>query len=67
VLAGGSVVALDPTHDRRAGPQYVTVAIGRDYGDVAPVSGTCLGAHPGALTTHKRAAVTRVAYRAGAR
>ncbi len=28
-------VPFDPTHDRRAGPRYVTVAVGRDYGDVA--------------------------------
>lgn len=55
-------VPFDPTHDRRAGPQYVTVAVGRDYSDVAPTSGTCQGPHPGELTTHKRAAVTRVEY-----
>jgi transglutaminase-like putative cysteine protease len=63
--AGGAVAALpfDPTHDRRAGPRYITIAVGRDYSDVAPTSGTCQGAHPGALTTHKRAAVTRVEYR----
>lgn len=62
--ANGAVRAIpfDPTHDRRAGPQYITVAVGRDYSDVAPTSGTCQGADPGALTTHKRAAVTRVAY-----
>ncbi len=60
---GSRAVALDPTHDRHAGPQYITVAIGRDYGDVAPVSGSCLGPYPGLLTTHKRAAVTRVEYR----
>jgi transglutaminase-like putative cysteine protease len=55
-------VPLDPTHDRRAGARYITVAIGRDYADVAPTSGTYQGSHPGALTTHKRAAVTRVDY-----
>ena len=32
-----------PTHDRRAGPRYVTVAVGRDYGDVPPTSGTFEG------------------------
>jgi transglutaminase-like putative cysteine protease len=56
------VVPFDPTHDRRAGPQYVTVAVGRDYRDVAPVSGTFVGPRPGVLFTHKRAAVTRVEY-----
>ena len=37
---GASAVALDPTHARAPGPGYVTVAVGRDYGDVAPTSGT---------------------------
>lgn len=32
-------VDLDPTNDRLAGVDYVTVARGRDYGDVAPVLG----------------------------
>lgn len=30
----------DPTHNRRAGSDYLVVAIGRDYADVAPLSGT---------------------------
>jgi transglutaminase-like putative cysteine protease len=62
--ADGAVraIAFDPTHDRRAGPRYITVAVGRDYCDVAPTSGTFLGPSPGELTTHKRAAVTRVEY-----
>ena len=55
-------VPFDPTHDRRAGPRYVTVAVGRDYGDVPPTSGTFQGPFPGELTTHKRAAVVRVEY-----
>jgi transglutaminase-like putative cysteine protease len=57
-----SAVPFDPTHDLRAGPRYVTVAVGRDYGDVAPTSGTFEGPFPGELTTHKRAAVVRVEY-----
>lgn len=32
-------LAVDPTNDQRAGERYVTVAWGRDYGDVAPVKG----------------------------
>jgi transglutaminase-like putative cysteine protease len=32
--------AWDPTHDRRAGANYLTVAVGSDYGDVVPLSGT---------------------------
>ena len=57
-----SAVPFDPTHDRRAGLRYVTVAVGRDYADVAPTSGTYDGAHEGVLTTSKRAAVTSVEY-----
>ena len=47
-------VAFDPTHDRRAGADYVTVAIGRDYADVAPTCGTFDGDGPGVLSAGKR-------------
>ena len=57
-----SAVAFDPTHVRRAGLRYVTVAVGRDYADVAPTSGTYEGPSEGVLTTSKRAAVTSVEY-----
>ena len=57
-----SAVAFDPTHGRRAGLRYVTVAVGRDYADVAPTSGTYEGSYEGVLTTSKRAAVTSVEY-----
>jgi transglutaminase-like putative cysteine protease len=56
-------VPFDPTHARRAGLRYVTVAVGRDYADVPPTSGTFEAPYPGVLTTHKRAAVTRVEYK----
>ncbi len=36
---GGQWLALDPTNDQWAGDRYVTVAWGRDYGDVPPVKG----------------------------
>lgn len=36
-------VDLDPTNDLVVGEEHVTVAWGRDYGDVAPVSGTLFG------------------------
>jgi transglutaminase-like putative cysteine protease len=42
---------LDPTHDRAAGEGYVTVAIGRDYADVSPISGHCYGPTPGHLSS----------------
>lgn len=55
-------VAFDPTHDRRVGSRYIVVAVGRDYADVAPTSGTFQAPYTGELTTHKRAAVTHVEY-----
>ncbi len=36
-------VAFDPTNDRMAGASYLTVAVGRDYADVAPTYGTYSG------------------------
>ena len=47
-------VAFDPTHNRRAGQGYFTVAIGRDYNHVAPTSGTFEGKDPGVLSALKR-------------
>jgi transglutaminase-like putative cysteine protease len=38
-------VDLDPTNDVPIGEGHVTVAWGRDYGDVAPVTGIILGGH----------------------
>ncbi|MDQ1403479.1 MAG: hypothetical protein QOG03_1795 [Actinomycetota bacterium] len=34
------VEGWDPTHDARTGARHVTIAVGRDYADVAPMSGT---------------------------
>jgi transglutaminase-like putative cysteine protease len=58
-LAGDAVqiLAWDPTHDRPADSRYVTVAVGRDYHDVAPVSGTCCGPQAGRLSTALRVTV----------
>jgi transglutaminase-like putative cysteine protease len=49
-------VAFDPTHERRADRGYFTVAVGRDYADVAPTSGTFEGTGPGVLSVRKRLA-----------
>ena len=46
--------AFDPTHASRGGLGYVTVAVGADYSDVAPTSGTYLSAARGRLTATKR-------------
>jgi transglutaminase-like putative cysteine protease len=54
------VLALDPTTGRGAGMTYVTIAVGRDYADIAPVSGTYVASHAGVLTMSKRAVVHRL-------
>jgi len=36
-------VDLDPTNDLLPGQEHVTVAWGRDYGDVAPINGVVVG------------------------
>ena len=55
--------AFDPTHDRRAGLSYVTVAVGADYGDVAPTSGTFEARRRGgALVSRRRVALTAIEY-----
>ncbi|GAB4048704.1 transglutaminase family protein [Catellatospora paridis] len=52
-----SALALDPCHGRRAHSGYVTVAVGRDYTDVAPTSGSYVGAPSGRLTGDRRVGV----------
>jgi transglutaminase-like putative cysteine protease len=34
---------LDPTNDRSAGEDYVTLAVGRDFSDVSPIRGVIHG------------------------
>jgi transglutaminase-like putative cysteine protease len=53
--AGGSPIwhALDPTHDRAPAGGYVTIAVGRDFADVSPISGRCYGPAPGHLSSHQ--------------
>jgi transglutaminase-like putative cysteine protease len=46
---------FDPTHGCEPGLSYVTVAVGRDYADVAPTSGTFRAPYPGRLSALKRA------------
>jgi transglutaminase-like putative cysteine protease len=55
--AGARAVAFDPCHGCRAGGDHLTVAIGRDYADVAPTSGTYVGAARGTLTATKAVGV----------
>jgi len=53
--------AFDPTHASRAGLGYVTIAVGRDYADVAPTSGTYRSGGAGRLTTSKQVTLTDLA------
>ncbi len=52
-------VPLDPTHDTEPGLDYVTVAVGRDFADVSPTSGTYRSSHRGTLLAEKQAVVAR--------
>jgi transglutaminase-like putative cysteine protease len=53
---------FDPTHGTEPGLNYVTVAVGRDYGDVAPTSGTYRAPYAGHLSARKYAGLTAVEY-----
>ncbi len=61
---GGGLVAqpFDPTNNCRPGLNYITVAVGRDYGDVAPTSGTFRAPFGGRLSARKHAGVTALEY-----
>jgi len=51
------VIGFDPTHSRRTRLDYLTVAVGRDFADVSPTSGTYGGPAIGRLAATKRAEV----------
>jgi transglutaminase-like putative cysteine protease len=51
-VPGYGWAAYDPTHDRVADERYVKVAVGRDYADIRPVSGTYRGAPTRSLKVH---------------
>jgi transglutaminase-like putative cysteine protease len=57
---GAIAVPFDPTHGRRVGSSYLTVAVGRDYADVAPTYGTFEGTTPGVLSSVKRLGVSEL-------
>jgi transglutaminase-like putative cysteine protease len=59
---GLELVAFDPTNNRRPHLGYITIAVGRDYRDVAPTSGSFLAPYRGRLTSNKRVGVTQVEY-----
>jgi len=51
---------FDPTHAGRGGLNYVTIAVGSDYSDVAPTSGSYRSAASGRLFTRKRVTLTEL-------
>lgn len=56
----GRTLALDPTHDRPSDLRYVTVAVGRDYRDVAPTAGTYRAGPSGTLSITKAVEIAGV-------
>ncbi|HEV2893910.1 MAG TPA: hypothetical protein VG411_09165, partial [Actinomycetota bacterium] len=60
--AGEDLSSLRSAVARRAGHGYLTIAVGRDYGDVSPTSGTFEADYPGRLSSSKRVGVTAVEY-----
>ncbi|WP_261570247.1 transglutaminase family protein [Frankia gtarii] len=57
---GAFAVAYDPCHDRLADLRYVTIAVGRDYSEVAPTSGWYTGQGRGTLTARQQVTVVDV-------
>ena len=55
VFTDSTSVAYDPTHHRRAGLNYITVATGRDFADVTSTSGVFSGSATGKLHWSKQA------------
>jgi transglutaminase-like putative cysteine protease len=55
-------IPLDPTHGRAADIGYLTIAIGSDYFDVAPTSGTFRAAYSGHLSAHKTVGLSTYEY-----
>ena len=50
--------AFDPTHASRGGLGYLTIAVGADYSDVAPTSGSYCSSAQGRLSTRKQVTLT---------
>ncbi len=58
---GGAIaIPFDPTHGRVVGLSYLTIAVGREYSDVAPTYGTYAGDGVGRLSIAKRVGLTSV-------
>jgi transglutaminase-like putative cysteine protease len=57
-----AALPFDPTHAAEPGLDYLTVAVGRDYADVAPTSGTFRAVHGGQLSASQHVGLTAVEY-----
>jgi len=53
---------FDPTHAGKGGLNYLTIAVGGDYHDVAPTSGTYQAPVRGSLKARKRVTLTDLDY-----
>lgn len=62
---GARVLPFDPTNNCHPDLSYITVAVGRDYHDVSPTSGSFTAPYGGYLTFSKRAGLTLVEYQSG--
>jgi transglutaminase-like putative cysteine protease len=62
---GFGTFAFDPTNNRHPDLGYLTVAVGRDYRDVSPTSGSFVAPYGGQLTCSKRAGLILVEYLSG--
>jgi len=58
-LPGYGWAGIDPTHDRVPDTRYIKLAVGRDYGDIVPVSGKFTGKGRRAMTVEVQ--VVRIA------
>ena len=56
--AGARAVPFDPCNGRRGSMDYLTIATGRDYADIAPTSGTYIGSARGTLTAAKQVSIS---------
>lgn len=56
------VLPFDPTNGCQASLSYLTIAVGRDYYDAAPTSGTFRASYRGQLSASKRVGLTVLEY-----
>ncbi len=62
--SGSTVLSLDPTYCAPTDFRYLVVAVGRDYGDVPPTSGTFNGTSCGTLFGDQRVRLVQLTYAA---